>query len=125
MNFARTASLLLVPALLAGCGKNFTAYALTSTDSILKFDTKNPSTIESTAQVSGLATNQTIVAMAYDPSGTLYCITNDGYVCNLDPDTGAASVIGSQYVNPNTYAVSPALLGVDPTVSELRVITNS
>jgi hypothetical protein len=126
MNIARTIGLLLMPLLLlAGCGKNFTAYVLTSAGQVLQFDTKNPSTIQNTASISGLNSGETITAMAYDPAGQLYCITNDGYVCTLDPSTGVAALVGTQFVDTTTTTLSNPVISVDPTVSQIRVITSS
>jgi hypothetical protein len=128
MNFVRSACFLLaVPALLAGCGKNFTAYALTSTGSIIQFDTKNPSNIENTATVTGLASGESVTAMAYDPGGQLYCITDDGYICTLNPQTGVAAIVGTQFVDTTASGVtwSSPVIAVDPTLSDVRVITSN
>lgn len=125
MNYARNVCLLLAAGLLlAGCNKNYTAYALTSSGQILEFDTNNPSSIENTATVTGLNSGESVTAMAYDPGGQLYCITNDGYVCTLDPSTGDAALV-AQFIDTTTYPLSNPVIGVDPTVSDLRVITPS
>lgn len=126
MNIARTIGLLLIPLLLlAGCGKNFTAYALTSAGKVLQFDTKNPSSIQNTASISGLNSGETITAMAYDPAGQLFCITSDGYVCTLNPGTGAASRVGGQFVDTTKNTLSNPVISIDPTVGQIRVITAS
>ncbi len=95
---ARLFFLLAAVVAMAGCSKNFTAYALTSSSSIIQFDTSKPGTINSTVSITGLGTGQTVVQMSYQPStGTLYCITNDGFLCTLVPTTGVATI----YVPPN------------------------
>lgn len=126
MNFAKTVSLLLIPLLLlAGCGKNFTAYVLTSAGQVLQFDTKNPSNIQNTATISGLASGETVTAMAYDPNGQLVCITNDGYICTLDPSTGAAALVGNRFVDTSTNTLSNPVISIDPTVGQVRIVTSS
>lgn len=126
MNYARNVCLLLAAGLLlAGCNKNYTAYALTSSGEILEFDTNNPSSIQNTATVTGLDSGESVTAMAYDPGGQLYCITNDGYVCTLDPSNGTAAIVGTAFIDTGTYPLSNPVIGVDPTVSDIRVITPS
>lgn len=125
---ARTVSLLLISLLpLAGCGKNYTAYALTSSSQVIEFDTNTPSTIQNTATISGLNSGEYVTAMAYDPGGQLYCVTNDGFICTLDPSTGDATLVGTQFVDTTTVnpAFSNPMISVDPTVSQVRVITVS
>lgn len=130
--FARFALLTLAAAAaLGGCAKNFTAYALTSTGSILKFNTNKPGTINNNVKVNGLTSGKGIAAMAYGTDGKLYCITSDNFVCTLNPDTGAASVIGSapftnglaNNSNASQTLTNPSL-SFDPVAKQLRVITS-
>ena len=129
---ARIAFLLAAVVAMAGCSKNFTAYALTSTGSILQFDSSKPGTINNTATISGLNTNQTVVQFSYQPSsGTLFCITNDGFVCTVVPGTGVATVVANSGIpftqnlgsGGNTVRLSNPALSFDPVSGDMRVIT--
>ena len=129
---ARIAFLLAAVLAMAGCQKNFTAYALTSTGSILKFDTSKPGTISSTVTISGLNSGQSVVQFDYQPStGTLFCITNDGFVCTVDPGTGTATVVansGTPFTQTlgsgnNTVRLSNPAISFDPVSGDLRVLS--
>jgi len=126
----RTAAFCLAALLLAACQKDFSAYALTTTGKVIQFNTKKPGTINSTVNISGLATNQSVVAMAYRPSdGQLYCITNDGFLCTLDPSSGLAAVVGTVPFTQNlgsgnnSVRLSNPVISFDPVADQLRVIT--
>ncbi len=128
-NFVRIAFLIGAAALVSACSKNYSAYALTSTGSIIEFQTNTPATISNSVTVSGLNTGETIVQINYQPStGTLYCITNDGYLCTVDPTSGEASLVASTPFTEtlgnggNTVTLSQPQIGFDPVGGDLRVI---
>ncbi len=128
----RTAALCLAALLLAACQKDFSAYALTTTGKVIQFNTKKPGSINSTVTISGLGTNQSLAAMAYRPSdGRLYCITNDGFLCTLNPSSGAAAVVGTVAFTQslgsgnNSVRLSHPVVSFDPVVDQLRVITST
>jgi len=116
-------TLLLAAALpLCACQKNYTAYALTSTGSIIEFDTGSPTSIIATETVSGLASGETLVQIAYRPEDdTLYGITSDNLLCTVDPGTGVATLVSSTAFSSDTLS-SPAI-DFDPVLDQLRVIT--
>jgi hypothetical protein len=126
---ARFAMILAAAALAAGCQKNFTAYALTSTGSILEFQTKSPQTISNSVTVSGLNTGESILQFSYQPSsGTLFCITNDGFLCTVDPGSGIAALVGTTPFTENlgngddTVTLTNPVISFDPVGGDLRVI---
>jgi hypothetical protein len=129
MQFRKAALVLAAFALLAGCQKDFSAYALTTTGNIIQFTTRKPTSINSTVTVSGLGSSQSVVQIAYRPSnGTLYCITNDGFLCTLNPSTGAATVMTTAFTQTlgsgnNSVRLSSPVMSFDPVVDQLRVIT--
>jgi len=125
----KAAALLAAFALLAGCQKDYSAYALTTTGNIIQFNTKKPTTINSSVTVSGLNSGESVVQIAYRPSNsTLYCITNDGFLCTLDPSTGAATVMTTPFTEilgngNNVVRLSSPVISFDPVVDMLRVIS--
>lgn len=128
--FLRLAVLAVAALLLAGCQKDYTAYGLTSVGKVIQFTTRKPTSIKNTVTVSGLASGQGLAAMAYRPStDALYCITSDGFLCTLNPSSGAAAVVGTvpftQLLGSggNSVRLSNPVISFDPVVDELRVIS--
>ncbi len=131
---APIAILLAASAVMAGCSKNYTAYALTSTGSLIQFSTNNPSSINSTVTVtlaSPIVSGDTVVRMAAQPgTTTLYCITADGYLCTIDAGTGAATLVGTQPFTENlgngsnTTKLTNPVISFDPVGGDLRVISS-
>lgn len=115
--------LLTVATLLHGCKtSSYTAYALTSTGSIISFDTTKPGSISSSAAVSGLSSGESLVQIGYRPADdTLYCLTSDKLLCTLDPGSGVATVVSSSAFTSDTLA-GPTM-SFDPVADELRVIS--
>jgi hypothetical protein len=138
-NLVKLACLLAAAALLGGCQKDYTAYALNSSGAIIKFSTRKPSNITGSVNITGLDSGQSVVQITYRPatstSGgttgntTLYCITNDGFLCTVDPEGGTASVIGTVPFTQdlgsgnNVVTLANPVISFDPVVDQLRVIT--
>lgn len=130
---ARIALLLAATLAMAGCQKDFTAYALTSSGSIVQFNTNKPGTVNSTVAITGLSTGQSVVQISYQPStGVLWCITNDGFLCTLDPVGGTATVVNTTSGLPftqhlgngnNTVRLTNPLMSFDPVSGDVRVIS--
>lgn len=130
----RIACLLAAAVVLAGCQKDFTAVALTSTGKLIQFTTKKPSSLSSTVNVS-LSTsvsNDSVIAMAAQPgSNTLFCVTAKGYLCQLNASTGAATLVSQtpftqnvQGSGGNSVTLSNPVISFDPIGGDLRVITS-
>ena len=131
--FARIALLLAATVAMAGCQKDFTAYALTSSGSIIQFTTSKPGTVNSTVAITGLASGQSVLQISYQPStGVLWCITNDGFLCTLDPTGGVATIVTTGSGLPftqqlgsgnNSVRLSSPLMSFDPVSGDVRVIS--
>lgn len=113
---------LLATLALCACQKNYTAYALTSTGSIIKFDTAKPGTIEDTQSVSGLDSGVSLVQIGYRPADSvLYGVTSDNELVTLDPSSGVAAVVSGTAFSSKT--LSGATISFDPVHDELRLLS--
>ena len=107
---------------LGACQKSYTAYALSSTGTIISFDTAKPGTISSSVAVSGLASGVSLVQLGYRPAdNTLYGITSDNELATVAPATGVATVVSTSAFSSNT--LSGASISFDPVQDQLRVIS--
>ena len=105
----------------AGCEKERTAYALTSTGKILGFDTGKPTKIDSEVSVSGLGSGESLVQIDYRPaSASYYCVTNKARLCTVDPKTGAASLVSATALVDDT--LDNPVIDFSPAADLLRVI---
>lgn len=102
------------------------AYALTSTNNLITFDTDNPGIVRSLVPVSGIAAGQMLSGLDFRPAtGELYALgynatTGEAQLYTLNATTGAATAIGTTAI-----ALKPAMgkIGFDfnPTVDRIRV----
>lgn len=132
----KLACLLAAALLLGACQKDYTAYALNSSGNIIKFSTRKPTNITGNVTITGLGSGQSVVQMTYRPAstgGSLYCITNDGFLCTVDPDTGAATVVGTiPFIrdldgdgNDSKTLTGTVVMSFDPVADQLRIINSS
>ena len=118
----RCAVLLAATLPLCACQKNYTAYALTSTGTIISFDTSKPATISASVTVSGLSSGETLVQIGYRPEdSTLYGITSDNLLATVDPSSGAVTLVSSTAFSSDT--LSDPVISFDPVQDQLRVIS--
>lgn len=121
---------LLAAALLGGCNKSRTAYALTEDGtSILRFDIEKPKTIDATVTVSGLIAGETLWQIDFRRAdGALYGITSGNRLVRVDPGTGTCTYVGAPdattgFTTPFTSAtLARPVMDVDPVSGDLRVI---
>jgi hypothetical protein len=115
-------ALLLAFLLLGACKSSHTAYALTSTGTILRFGTNTPGTIDHSATVSGLSSGVSLVQIGYRPDDAqLYGVTSDNGLATVDPDSGAVTpVSGSAF---SSDSLSGAAVSFDPVHDQLRLVT--
>jgi hypothetical protein len=102
-----------------------TAYALTSTNQILVFDTSIPTTITTTLSISGLQTGESVLGLDVRPAtGQLYALGSTSRLYVIDTTTGTARQIGSAAFGT---ALSGSSFGVDfnPTVDRIRVVSDN
>lgn len=115
-------TLLLAALLLAACKSSHTAYALTSTGSILRFGTTKPGTIDHSVAVSGLSSGVSLVQIGYRPEDAqLYGVTSNNELATVDPDSGVATVVsGSAF---SSDSLSGAAASFDPVHDQLRLVS--
>jgi hypothetical protein len=115
---------LVAVAALAGCKeKHRSAYALTSTNTIIKFETNAPQTIESEATVSGLDSGDSLLQIDIRPANsTMYGITQNMFVVSINPDTGVATKVSTTAFTPPTMLVAPIVMDINPVGDYLRII---
>lgn len=103
---------------------NLEFYGLTSSNSLVKYNANNSTTVISTTPVTGLQAGENLLTIDFRPgTGQLYGIgsTNQLYIINTS--SGAATAVGA----PFTPAVSGNMVGFDfnPTVDRIRLVTSS
>lgn len=105
-----------------GCNKDeYSVYALTMTGHLLRFSANDPSNLDSNVTLNGLSSGQSVVSIFYRPNDrALLCLTNDNYVCQISPDSGAVSLLasGSAY---SSDTLSNVVGGLDPVHNEVRI----
>lgn len=120
---------LLASVALAGCNKDYTAFALTSTGNIIEFATNKPSDINNQVNVTGLTGSETLVQIAYSPNGpltssdtsVLYAVTSSNELCQVDPLGGAVSNCFAAFTSD---VLSNVAASFDPVSGYLRIIAN-
>lgn len=106
-------------------GPDVNFYALTSDSKLLLINAKNPSSITSTVNISGLQTGETLLGIDFRPAtGQLYGIGSSSRLYVIDYKTGVARSL-------TTAAFTPAITGTaagfdfNPTVDRIRLVTNT
>lgn len=119
-------TLTLVTALTTLCGmssKAETVYLLTADDQILTFDSATPGTIISARSITGLQTGETLRGLDARPAtGTLYSLGSSSRLYTINPNTGAATQVGSQFstlLNGTSFAFD-----FNPAVDRIRVASD-
>lgn len=113
--------LLAVGAALAGCKAGRDAYAVTTGDTLIRFQTDSTDKIDSEVAISGLDSGETLQQIDFRPSnGRLYGVTSRARVVTLDPATGAATLLSS--VPFTSDALADIVMDVNPQGDYLRVI---
>lgn len=107
----------------ASAPSNQTAYALTTTNKILKFRTYAPGTILSAVTITGIQAGEKIVGIDVRPAtGELWAVGDSDRLYSVDPATGVAterSVLSTPLDGTH--------FGVDfnPTVDRLRIVSDA
>jgi uncharacterized protein (TIGR03437 family) len=102
-----------------------TIFGLTSTNSLISFNTSTPGTIISTVAITGLSPDETILGVDFRPRDKqLYAVSSASRLYTINTATGAATVVGTTAFTP---AVVGAGVGVDfnPVPDRLRVTTDT
>lgn len=106
-------------------GPDVNFYALTADSKLHLINAKNPATIVSTVNISGLQIGETLLGIDFRPAtGQLYGLGSSSRLYVIDQKTGSARSISSAPFSP---ALTGTTSGFDfnPTVDRIRVVTNS
>lgn len=114
-----------VPVVLALLLLPISAYAVpmigvTTTNTLVAFDSATPGTITSTTPITGLAVGESILGVDFRPAtGALYGLGSTSRLYVINPTTGAATVVGTA----GAFTLSGTEFGFDfnPTVDRIRV----
>ncbi|MEO5820048.1 MAG: DUF4394 domain-containing protein [Vicinamibacteraceae bacterium] len=101
-----------------------TAFALTSTNQIVTFDTNTPGSPSSIVAITGLQPAENALAIDLRPAtGQIYLLGSTSRLYVVSPVTGIAVAVGG----PFTPALSGASFGFDfnPTVDRIRVVSDT
>jgi hypothetical protein len=102
-----------------------TFYALAGGTVLDKYNARAPETILNSAGISGLQAGETIRSIDFRPAtGQLYGISSGSRVYVINPETGAARMIGTGPFSP-TLSGDYVSLDFNPTVDRMRVTTSS
>ncbi|HEV7865711.1 MAG TPA: DUF4394 domain-containing protein [Acidimicrobiia bacterium] len=109
----------------AAVADRVTLVGLTNDDKLVTFTSDGPSTLVSTVAVTGLATGEHLVDIAFRPANAaLYGVGTASRLYSLNRSTGAATAIGTTVFSP---ALSGTFFGLDfnPTVDRIRVVSDT
>lgn len=99
-------------------------YGLTTTNSLVLFDSAAPGAVNSSVSVSGLNAGQSLLGIDFRPAdGQLYGVSSDSRIYTINTSSGLASVIGAA----GAFTLSGTSFGFDfnPTVDRIRVTSNT
>ena len=120
-NLLRALMIVALGVWLAGCKAGRDAYAVTSTDTLIKFKTDNTSKIDSEVPITGLASGETLQQIDFRPSnGLLYGVTSQARVVTVDTGSGVATPVGT--VPFTSDSLANIAMDVNPQGDYLRVI---
>lgn len=102
-----------------------TLYGVTAANSLVRFSSATPGTIDSTVAITGLQTGETVLGIDVRPATLqLYILGSTGRLYTLDPGTGAATQVGT-----GTFAVAlnGTSFGFDfnPVPDRIRVVSDA
>ena len=105
-------------------GPDQVVYGLTTTNELVAFNAKTPSTFSSKIAVTGLGAGEKLLSIDFRPAtGELYAITDASKLYVINTTTAAARTIGT----PFTPLISGTIASIDfnPTVDRIRLVTNT
>lgn len=126
MNSSRTAALAFTTlAALAGTASADVIYGLTTTNSLVSFDSASPLTVTPAIGISGLQSGESLLGIDFRPANSiLYGLGSSGRLYTLSTATGIASQVGS-----GTFALplSGQRFGFNfnPQVDRIRITSDS
>ena len=106
-------------------GGNTMFYLLVDGLALDGYSTSNPTSIKSSATITGLQSGERILGIDFRPAtGQLYGVGSTSRIYVINPLTGGARMIGAA---PFTPAIAGTRVGFDfnPTVDRIRLVTNT
>ena len=100
-----------------------TLYGVTGANSLVRFNSATPGTVDRTTTVNGLQPGETILGIDARPAkGQLYALGSTGRLYVVNPTSGRAALVSTV-----SAALSGGSFGVDfnPTVDRLRVVSDA
>lgn len=101
-------------------------YGLTTTNSLVTFDSASPGTLSTVLGISGISATETIFDIDFRPAtGQLFGFSNTGNLYSINTATGQATLSAS--LTGVTLDPAATRVGIDfnPTVDRLRIVTNT
>ena len=109
---------------IGGQASALTVYGVTTANSLVRFDSATPGTINSSVAVTGLNANQTLRGIDFRPAnGLLYGVSSDSRLYTINLSSGAATPIGSA----GAFALTGTSFGFDfnPVPDRIRVTSDA
>ena len=109
---------------MAGEASALAVYGVTTNNSLVRFDSASPGTINSTVGVTGLNAGATLLGIDFRPaSGELYGVSSDSRLYTINLSNGAATAIGSA----GGFTLNGTSFGFDfnPTVDRIRMTSDA
>ena len=100
-----------------------TAYAVTSTNQLVRFNTATPGTVAAVGPITGLQAGENILGIDFRPAtGELYALGSASRLYVVNKSTAAATFIATL-----STALSGTAFGFDfnPTVDRIRIVSNT
>lgn len=108
----------------AGQASALAVYGVTSANSLVRFDSATPGTIDTTVAVTGLNAGASLLGIDFRPvDGLLYGVSSDSKLYTINLTTGAATSIGAA----GAFALSGSSFGFDfnPVPDRIRVTSDA
>ncbi len=114
-----------IASLVAAAGANAEmVYGITDTQTLVRFNSSTPGTIDSGVAISGLQQNEQLLGIDFRPAnGQLYALGSFSNLYTVDINTGAATAVGSSFGTP----LNGSSFGFDfnPTIDRIRVVSDA
>ena len=114
----------LLGLVVSGEASALAVYGLTTSNSLVRFDTATPGTINSSVAITGLSPGAALRGIDYRPAnGHLYGVSSDSRLYTIDTASGVATVFGA----PGAFTLNGTSFGFDfnPVPDRIRVTSDA